>query len=190
MSGDSVRVALPLFQTERGGSTPASPLHTKDLIFERCSRQYASELNRIWHSRMPEVEWKTMKYSFHARFGDTTYSVALWSQPVARLLPQQDWIELRRMAIAPDAPKNTASSMLGWMVRWLKRNTKYVKAISYQDTSMHLGTIYRASGWKDAGNFSHAGHNSWNREDRIMFPKSANGSECIDSIKHRWEIDL
>jgi hypothetical protein len=78
----------------------------------------------------------------------------MWSNPVARLLPQREWLELRRFAIAPDSPKNTASRMLGWMVRDIKKRWPEMRRlISYQDCEIHQGTIYKASGWIRAENY-------------------------------------
>ena len=86
-------------------------------------------------------------YAYHAHHGGVTYAVALWNSPSARTLPK-DWIELRRMACAPDAPKNTASRFLAWMVKHLRaHHPQHTRAISYQDTEVHTGTIYKASGW-------------------------------------------
>jgi hypothetical protein len=128
-----------------------------------------------------------MKYAFHARFEDTTYAVALWSHPVAAGLPKE-WIELRRLAIAPDAPKNTASSFIGWMVRWLKKNTTHPTAVSYQDTAVHSGTIYKASGWTNKGRTHQGGKCGWSNNVRSR--PELNGSEVLESIKHRWEFKL
>lgn len=52
------------------------------------------------------------------------------------------------MAIAPDAPKNLASRFLSIMVKEIRRaRPDIIKLISYQDTAVHKGTIYKASGW-------------------------------------------
>ena len=45
-----------------------------------------------------------------------TYAVALWHNPSARTLPGH-WLELRRMACAPDAPHCTASRFLAEMTK-------------------------------------------------------------------------
>ncbi len=171
----------PLFQTEEGGSIPASTLQ---LIYEPCPRKYAAILNQKWHSRLPRVEWEMMSHSFHAQYKGVSFAVALWSNPVARLLPQ-DWLELRRMACSPEMPKNGASSFLGWMVRYFKAKGKE-RLISYQDSEVHSGTIYKASGWR-IGNVGRAG-DSWERDTRHR--PMLNGSEAIASSKIRWEKSL
>jgi hypothetical protein len=137
-------VAHQLFQVERDGSIPISAL-----VFEECSRSFFQKHNRIWHSRLPDIgAINTMKICFRASCKGECYAVAAWSNPVARALPQQKWLELRRFAIADDAPANTGSKMLGWMVRELRRREPGVeRLISYQDCDVHTGTIYRAAGW-------------------------------------------
>jgi hypothetical protein len=57
-------------------------------------------------------------------------------------------LELRRMAINETAPKNTASRMLFYMRKDIKKRfPEIARLISYQDTEAHLGTIYKASNW-------------------------------------------
>lgn len=130
-------------------------------------------------------------YAFLARKVDHVYAVALWSSPSARCLPQH-FVELRRMACAPDAPKNTASRFLGWMLRQLPKS--HWKAISYQDTDVHKGTIYKAAGWIPAHkvapkrrvrdrNKPRAGTNRPYRQD-------INGTAIAAAPKIRWEIRL
>ena len=140
---------MPLFRSGRGGSTPTSALH---LRFRSCPLERACELNAIWHSRLPVARPGNMQVfpsvAYIAEHDDIAYAVGIWSRPIARMLNDKHWIELRRFAIAPDAPKNTASRMLGWMTRDVERRfPRLRKAISYQDTEVHRGTIYKACGW-------------------------------------------
>jgi hypothetical protein len=183
---DSVRVALPLFQTEGSGASPTSTLQ---LSFYRCTSEFAATLNKQWHSRLPEYpQAATVSFAFRADFNGIAYAVAIWSRPIARMLPQT-WYELRRYAIAPDAPKNTASRFLAWMTRYIKReHPECKKLISYQDISVHKGTIYKACGWTNKGKTHQSGKVGWN--NRVRFRKEINGREVLESVKHRWELDL
>jgi hypothetical protein len=147
MSANSVRVAYPLFQAGGGGSTPTFALQARDLRFYACDTAIAVALVRQWHSRLPHAQSGPWRFAFKAEAGGIIYAVALWHNPSARGLCQS-WLELRRMACAPDAPKNTASRFLAWMARELKQHTD--RLISYQDTAVHSGTIYRAAGWTPA----------------------------------------
>ena len=148
---DSDRVAHPLFQEGGGGSTPTSAL---DLVFSTCGREVFARLNLAWHSRLPLIGASHGRVYYIAEHGCTAYAVAMWSNPVARLLPQREWLELRRLAVASDAPRNTASRMLGWMARDIKRRfPDVVRLISYQDCEVHTGGIYKAAGWKQADGY-------------------------------------
>lgn len=183
---DSVRVAHPLFQVEGSGSTPTSALQ---LIFNECSIEHARECNRLWHSRLPKTNRGPWQFSFSAVFGDKTYAVALWHNPSGRCLPSH-WLELRRMAIAPDAPKNTASRFLGWMARWFRSHCpERERMISYQDTSVHEGTIYKAAGWIAAYVSKRTGRDrSKSRKGtRRLYRWDDNGRQVEESVKVRWE---
>jgi hypothetical protein len=151
ISGDDAKVAYPLFQTEDGGSIPTSPLQFRiDIILP----EQAMAMNKKWHSHMPEYRTgysvaQHCKICYGASFDGFLFAIAIWSHPNARNLPQHTWLELRRMAISDDAPKNTASRMIKIMIADIKKRFKEVSTlISYQDTSVHLGTIYKASGWE------------------------------------------
>jgi hypothetical protein len=141
------------------------------------------QLNHEWHSRLPSVGSASQGRVFYgAAYEGVVYAVAMWSNPVARMLPQGTWLELRRFAVADDAPKNTASRMLGWMTRDIRaRFPELVRLISYQDCEVHHGTIYRAAGWT-AGPRSDGGE--WTRPSRW---RSATQSSAP---KIRWEKPL
>ena len=183
---DSARVALPLFQTGNGGSTPTSTLQ---LRFYPCHRDFAARLNMVWHSRLPNFSNECVcTFAFNAEYQDVTYAVALWSRPVARLLPQT-WYELRRFAISPDAPRNTASRFLGWMARYIhKADPSCPMLVSYSDTQVHTGTIYKACGWTNVGKTHGGGACGWS--NRVRFRSEINGKEVLHSIKHRWQKPL
>ena len=145
MRAESIRVMHPLFHADQGGSTPTSALC---LQFSTCSRETFRRLNMAWHSRLPKIGASQFRVCYAAEHDGLYYAVAAWSNPVARLLPQREWLELRRLAISDDAPKNTASRFIGWMVRDIrKRFLDVTRLISYQDCDAHTGTIYKASGW-------------------------------------------
>ena len=177
------RVAHPLFHAEGGGSTPTSAL---DLFFRACDDATLKGLNRAWHSTLPELGNSYGRVCYAAECGGLFYAVAMWSNPVARKLPQTTWLELRRFAIHNSRPKNTASRMLGWMARDIrKRFPKVVRLISYQDLGAHSGTIYRAAGWKQAENYRHNGGKlGW----RSRYRSGATGQKT--SPRMRWEKEL
>ena len=182
-AGD-VRVAYPLFQEEGSGSIPTSALQ---LRFDTCSIRRAMELNQQYHSRLPKTDFSNLirtirNVCYTAEFDGIFYATAIWTNPIAPMI-DKSWIELRRMAISDDAPKNLASRMLGWMVRDIKKRfPECPKAISYQDTEVHFGTIYKAAGWTPTT--VSANGDEWNRPSR--FRKTVQSS----AAKQRWEKAL
>ncbi len=174
----------PLFQGEEGGSIPTPALSAKSLIIDGIPFLEAKRLNKLWHSRFPRFGTGFIKnqpfLSFGARGGDLTYAVAIWSNPAAQELPQQDWLELRRLATAPNAPRNTCSRMLRIMELLIrKRRPEITRLISYQDTKVHSGCIYAAAGWKKT-TISKEG-DEWDRPNRSR-PKAQSTAP-----KQRWE---
>jgi len=156
------------------------------LFFSATSRERFVELNKAWHSRLPLIGASVGRVFHIAEFNGIAYAVAMWSNPVARLLPQLAWMELRRFAIAPDAPKNTASRMLSWMVRDVRRRfPEVVRLISYQDCDVHEGTIYKAAGWKRADGYKGRirGWESGKGGGR----KRANRTNQAVAVRMRWE---
>ena len=149
LCADDARIACPLFQAEYGGVTPTSALQ---LRICKINSKLAVTLNKKWHSRMPQLDcYNICAPCFGAECGNIYYAIAMWSLPIAanRIKDGQQCLELRRMAIAPDAPKNTASRMLAIMTRMIRKDRPdIIRLLSYQDTEVHKGTIYAAAGWK------------------------------------------
>lgn len=127
-----------------------APARARGLTLERCSPQVAREFVAAWHSRLPATQVGPWRFGFVAHHQHTCFGAALWHNPSARGLPNE-WLELRRLAIPDDAPPHTASWMLGAMAKWVRANLPEVpRLISYQDTDVHTGTIYKAAGWTAA----------------------------------------
>ena len=185
MSGDDVRVAYPLFQEEGGGAIPTSPLQ---LLIGHISHPKFLELNKLWHSRLPLCEnaWRGVGVCFGAEFKGRYYAVAYWSHPVSASIDHHGCYELRRMAICNDAPRYTASRFLAIMVKLLRKQMPTLnRLISYQDTDVHKGTIYKASGWKRIDGVHHKiRHDKGRRDGGYRNAPVATGH------KIRWELAL
>jgi len=113
----------------------------------------------------------------------------IFGPPVARAFNGTPTLELRRMAISSDAPKNTASRMISVTIKILRKSKPWLKKIiSYQDTDVHAGTIYKASGW----NIGHITKKSEIRWGKLS--KKGNGRIRNEIIatgeKIRWEKTL
>lgn len=187
MTRDVDRLIEPLFATAHD----AEPRRARELRLRACPIPQARLLNRRWHSRLPETQSGPWQHAFCMVHGSYVYAVALLHNPSARMLPSH-WIELRRMAVAPDAPHCTASRFLSQLVKWFRDNEhERERMISYQDTAVHAGTIYRAAGWI-VGNVQHA-----RRRDRSkprpggrLYRTRQNGMDADCSEKVRWECEL
>jgi hypothetical protein len=120
---DGARLARPLFQAGDGGSRPTSALH---LWLDRVTLNVARPLNQLWHSTLPRYGRGFIKNQsdlcYAAEHEGRYYAVAILSNPVARNLPQDTWLELRRLAVAPDAPRNTASRILRIVALLVRRD--------------------------------------------------------------------
>jgi hypothetical protein len=187
MCADSVEATQLSFQITMGGAIPTSALHLK---FQEIRVQTACDLNAKWHSRFPKIDWSNVvrnKYyiCYGAFYDQQCHAVAIWSSPIAanRLKDGQALLELRRMAISDECPRNTASRMLGWMRKDIQRRfPDIVRLISYQDTEVHEGTIYKAAGWRLAEKSGSAQDWTTSKRKRSEAQSSA--------VKVRWEYDL
>jgi len=172
---------------------PTRPIITSPLQFEivYINIPFAILLNKEWHSRLPifKSPYITKKHiSFGARYKSCWYASAIWTPPISRLFNNRGFLELRRMAIAPDAPKNTASRMLSIMCKNIKARFPDIwKLISYQDTDVHLGTIYKASGWILAAK-SHK--SNWHKGQWSKGRKIRSSDYQAPGVKIRWERDI
>lgn len=181
----ALRVMHPLYQAGQGGANPTVPLSAKSLMIETIGFDVAKNLNRMWHSRLPKIGTgciDNQPFLCFAACGaqSVAYAVAIWSNPVARELPQDTWLELRRLADAPDAPKNTASRMLRIMELMIRRSKPVVeRLVSYHDTKAHTGGIYRAAGWTAVE--TNGSNTNWNMPGR---PRPDSPSRAP---KQRWE---
>ena len=158
-----------------------------NIEIQETSAAVACKLNEIWHSRLPQLHpsnvWRSKKYiCFLFTMDQAVVGVGIWSSPVARMLSNKTLLELRRLALNEHCPKNTATYVIARMVKKIKEKFPEIeKLISYQDTEVHLGTIYKAANWKEA-NISTGGE--WSRKSR--------GREKVQTSvpKVRWEYSL
>ncbi len=160
---ERIRVVHPLFQAEGGGSTPTSALQ---LWFSEIELDRAKELNRLWHRTLPAFGGGGCRVCYAAEFAGRFFAVAIWTNPSSPHLPQLTWLQLKRYAIADDAPKNTASRFGGWMTRDVrKRFPEVVTLVSYQDCDEHTGGLYRSMRW-EAGEVVERSGQGWESRNR------------------------
>jgi hypothetical protein len=186
LEGTDIRVVAPLFYNQEPIQFPSSPKLFDVVVIPVKT---ACGLNSLWHSRFPQIHWSNVvrnkrSVCFAATFQEVYWATAIWSSPIAanRLKNGDQMLELRRMAIADEAPKNTASRMLSVMGKWVHNNFEEITTlISYQDTEAHHGTIYKASNWV-AVNQSGKGV-LWDNARKRNAAQS-------DASKVRWELKI
>jgi len=153
----------------------------------------AQELNTKWHSMLPRTDLGNLlcgstSVAYGAEYAGNWYAVAIWTQPIIRAVADGETIELRRLAIAEAAPKNTASRMLAVMRRLLQRKWPHLtRAVSYLAIDVHAGTIYRAAGWSPVGKVVAARPQRFSNVNKNT---RATGPIQTSSRKQRWELTL
>ena len=100
--------------------------------------------------------------------GDELIGLIILSHPVARHEDQKSTLEIRRLAFAPGAPKNSPSRLIGFAKRKAK-GMGYKRLISYASTGQdHEGKIYLATGFRQLEKRSpNANWMNWKRKDRL-----------------------
>ena len=189
MSADGAVAARSIFhQSADGGSIPTSALQFR---FVEIGMREAQQLNERWHSLLPRTDLGNLlcgntSAAYGALFGGRFYAVAIYSQPIVHALCDGHTLELRRLAICREAPKNTASRMMAVTGRLVKRRYPVMsRVVSYLAVDVHSGTIYRAAGWRPAGDVVGA------RPQRMKGSRQrATGPLQTESRKQRWEIRI
>jgi hypothetical protein len=159
----------------------------KQFILKKVSAFDASYYNSLWHSRLPKIHPSNIirnKYylCYGAFYDGSCYAVVILSSPVSRHIDYTTVIELRRLAVRQDAPKNTASWFIGKIVKIVRDTFPEIKKIiSYQDTEVHTGTIYKASNWYIDAYTKGA---EWTNTKRVRNPCQTTAD------KIRWAIEI
>jgi len=161
----------------------------RELEIKEINPKVAVRLNNLYHSRLPKIPVSNILRNTHyicygLFYGSKAIGVAIWSSPVAqnRFDNGKEILELRRLALNNECPKNTASWCIGRMVKLIRLKFPDIKRlISYQDTDVHQGIIYKASNWVIGGE---TGFISWSTAKRERNEDQATGD------KIRWEYYL
>lgn len=92
------------------------------------------------------------KYCYGAYVHGELIAVACFGQLIRQNITKLKAIELVRLCRHPHFfNHNLMSRFLAWCCREIKKLKKYEIVISYADTTLHHGTIYRACNWTDEG---------------------------------------
>lgn len=153
--GDNSTVEYPLFQTECGGSSPTSPLHISQYRIRPCKWEELVPILEKYHYRRGMIGGSIKiclgVYCDGILIGGAVFGNP-WHPDTYSEGGRHNCIELRRLCFLDEAPKNTESWTISRCLWWLKKYSPYTRVLSYSDTGAgHTGTIYRAAGFRLAG---------------------------------------
>jgi hypothetical protein len=105
---------------------------------------------------------------------------------------EDELIELRRLCCIDKTPRNTESYFVGKTIKWIKRNTKIKKIISYADPHYgHQGVIYKASNFEYLG-ITSPGRFIVDKDGCRKHDKTIRNSDVINGVrvfrKHALEL--
>ena len=109
------------------------------------------------------------------------FGVLVMGYPVARKLCDDTTLEVRRLALMSNAPKNSASMLLGRAERIAKAKG-FSQLISYTLASED-GISYQAAGWTEDNHAVQA--QTWSRSNR-----KRKYHDIENEVKHRWSKTL
>lgn len=134
-----------------------------------------------WHySKSARSQKQKHVFKLVNKFTDELVGVAIYGQPVSKNI-SNDIIELRRLCLIDDTPKNTESFFIAKTLKWLEKNTEYSRVVSFADPNHgHAGTIYKASnfeydGLEDNGNPRVVQYNDKQYHMRQYYAKDGSG---------------
>jgi hypothetical protein len=129
----------------------------KDFKVSPCERKDIKDFIETWHYSK-SINGVKSNHCFKLMQEDKIVGAAIFSQLAMANVwkkyveKESDLIELRRLCCIDDTPKNTESFFISQCIRWIKKNYKYKKLISYADANYgHIGIIYKASNFKFMG---------------------------------------
>lgn len=134
------------------------PEHVEKILY-RTAKRFISQYHYLGYAP------PGCRFALGVFVGRTLVGVMIFGRPVARLEDQDTTLELTRMALIPNTPKNSCSKALSLAEKWIKQNhPEFTRLIAYSDTEQeHKGTIYKAANWKETGKTQ--GH-SWSCPSR------------------------
>ena len=107
---------------------------------------------KTWHySKSSRSQQQKHVFKLVDKATNSLVGVAIYGNPMSSKI-DKDIIELRRLCLIDDTPRNTESWFIAKTLRWLESNTKYSRVISFADPNHgHSGTIYKASNFEYEG---------------------------------------
>lgn len=155
---------------------------TGSVTLRPCSHKDAVAAVRAWHSH--HEAHVGMLYAARACVDGETVAVCVVGRPVAPELAKQGAWEVTRLAVGPNAPRFTASRLLGCVWK-IARAYELRRLVSYTRADEE-GTCYRAAGWVPVATVKGRPHTTGNRALRWLPGMYEPSTEVVDRV--RWEI--
>lgn len=133
-----------------------------------------------WHSHHKPTVGET--FALGAFAGGALVAAGVMGIPVGPELQNGATWEVSRLAVGPDAPRYTASRLLGACGRVMDE-AGITRQVSYTRVD-EAGTCYKAAGWWPAGYVRGREHNTGNRATWLP-GLHAQSTEQVDRV--RWE---
>jgi hypothetical protein len=147
-----------------------------------CPRAEHRRCVALWHRTHAAALGE--RFALRACVDSVTVAVVVVGDPVAPELRRLGVWEVTRLCVGPDAPRFTASRLLG--AAWSQMRIYDVRrAVSYT-RSDEDGTCYRAAGWIPVAAVLGRAHDTGNRRARYLPGVDMGSSEVFDRV--RWEI--
>lgn len=155
-----------LFQQVDGGPLPTSPLQC---LINICDFEHIRNIFDRFHYKKAHMGGG-ISFCMSLNFKNRVLGGAVIGLP-RHMKKYKNLLEIRRMALIDEAPKNCESYFLSKILWWIKKNKLASGVISYSDMSVgHVGTIYKAANFKLVGETSESKHVFWN--GRRYHPRS------------------
>src|SRR6267378_5053291 len=130
-------------------------MEQSDLFFERCSLKDVAAFVDTHH--YSKTHHKVVPYAFRLIANGVLAGVCLFGMVAGNPKAVQvlrghenhkDYLELQRLVLLDEVPKNSESRFIAWCLRWLRKNTNVKAIVSFADPRHgHKGIVYRASNW-------------------------------------------
>lgn len=149
-----VAMELDLFQQVGGGSIPTTPLQFKVIQVDKA---VAATAFKCWHYFGDKGFISS--FTFAPIFEGEVWGAIAFGSPNAKSIKgvyrkesQHGVLEITRLAVRPEAPKNTCSRLIAISIKLLRRLYPLKTIVTYADTAQgHEGVIYKASGFEYLG---------------------------------------
>lgn len=132
-------------------------MKVKDLVVEISDRQEIKNFVEANHYSK-SINGVKSSYCFSIKHNNELVGAIIYGQMSTTAWKkfadkESEVIELRRLVLIDDCPRNSESRVIGKSLKWIKKNDLTLKVVvSYADPNYgHTGVIYRASNFKLVG---------------------------------------